>query len=127
MYKPEITQLYHYQSIELTAKSIKDFEQMAVPIGDNLFIDKYKLEPILRRKAYFSKPNTFNDHFEAVFALSSNESNAQDLMKLFNLSSILANISIPKAIHSVPDTKRVRTAKALHSQIAPNHPAYAHQ
>lgn len=105
MYKPEITRLYHYQSIELTAKSIRDFEQRAVQIGEDLFIDKYRLEPILGRKAYFSKPNTFNDPFEAVFDLSINDGDTDDLIKLLDLSSELLNISIPDVIRSMPREK----------------------
>ena len=102
MYKPEITRLYHYQSIELELKNTEDFERRAIAIGDNLFLDKYKLEPILKRQAYFSKPNTFNDPFEGVFSLSSDVSHVNDLVKVFEIAGQLKGIQIPDSVRSIP-------------------------
>ncbi|WP_394388115.1 DUF2971 domain-containing protein [Shewanella woodyi] len=111
MYKPEISRLYHYQSIELELKNTKDFERRAIVIGDNLFLDKYKLDPILKRQAYFSKATTFNDPFEGVFALSSDVSSINDLMEVLEIAGQLTGFQISDLIHS--DTLSNQLAASL--------------
>lgn len=83
MYKPEIESLYHYQSIELTASSPAMFEKRGLKITDDIYLDKYKLEPLLGRKAYYSTLSDYNDPFEGNFGLEASKNDAEQFLNLF--------------------------------------------
>ncbi|WP_065188536.1 DUF2971 domain-containing protein [Shewanella woodyi] len=102
MHKPEITRLYHYQSIELEARHIDDFKRKAVDIGDNIFLDKNKLDSLLDRHAYFSTPMSYNDPFEGDFTLSLEDLDPKELMSIIQFALESKDVSTPSILQSVP-------------------------
>lgn len=86
MYKQEVRKLYHYQGMELKVSDDGEIKSRGVPIGNGLVLDQYKLKPLLSGKAYYAKPEQFNDPFEADFDISIDDLCVETLIQLFQFT-----------------------------------------
>jgi len=65
--KPEVKSLFHYQSLALNTPVQKEIDDRAIDLGNNVILDKQKVDPILNHEVYYSSPNSFNDPYEASY------------------------------------------------------------
>ncbi|MGI2196616.1 DUF2971 domain-containing protein [Shewanella baltica] len=89
---PEITSLYHYQTLELNTAVSSSIRDRAVYINDDIVLDEWKLSPLLNGEVYYSSPNDFNDPFELNFKMESSDNTIFSLEKIFYMSRELKGV-----------------------------------
>ncbi|MFS1949872.1 DUF2971 domain-containing protein [Vibrio lentus] len=85
--KPHIKFLYHYQSMTLDTASPKAIRDRAIYLEDDFVLDRYKLEPLLARKAWYSSPLQFNDPFEGEFNFDLASSKGEQFIDICSMAS----------------------------------------
>lgn len=95
MHKPNITSLYHYQSIELYADSPTAFKERGVNICEGIYLDQYKLNPLIYRKAYYSSLSSYNDPFECDFIIDVSKNDALEFLGLIEHLKSVEQVTLP--------------------------------
>ncbi|AGQ92136.1 hypothetical protein M634_09515 [Vibrio parahaemolyticus O1:Kuk str. FDA_R31] len=115
MYKPEILSLYHYQSLELKSSSPSDFKERGILLADGIYLDKYKIEPLLSRQAFFSSLSNYNDPFEGEIDIETSPDDAEIICNLLKNSEVISRMNTKL----MPDENIREELKATLSDYSP--------
>ncbi|WP_426358183.1 DUF2971 domain-containing protein [Pseudocolwellia sp. HL-MZ19] len=81
--KPEITSLYHYQTLTLNTSIQKEIDSRAIRLTDNIILDNYKIDPIKERTVFYSSPCDFNDLYEGGYKFIISDDSDNKASQLF--------------------------------------------
>lgn len=81
--KPDITSLYHYQSLTLNTSVQKEIDSRAIRLTDKIILDSYKVDPIKDRTVFYSSPCDFNDLYEGSYKFIISDENDDKASQLF--------------------------------------------
>lgn len=84
MKTPQNTHFYHYESIELKAATPECFVNNGIKINDSVYLDKRKINALIKKQAFYAKLSSYNDPLEAKFLDTKKELNEEAVSLLYN-------------------------------------------